>query len=335
MRSEIHSRFRGKTLQAWARGFLPRKRGNYIRGIVLLTALLAAAVVVAQETDNTTYKFTTISDPHATAGTAAARINNAGDIVGDYATSTGVTGFLDDGGTFTNITAPGALRTWALGMNNSGEIVGYYRTCGKTCTSAYPYIAFVYKAGKYTIVHSPSTTLPSIVFTEVNDSGTIVGYVFSKSATADVSGPFASSVSVTHEGFIYEGGKFTYLLYPGSPYTAAAGISNSGEVVGNYLNSSGKYRGFSYTDGKFTSISVPEATETYIYGISYTTGEMVGAFENSSGEIQGFLYSDGAFTTIDYPGAKSTAIPGINDHGELCGFFANSKGVDDGFLAEP
>ena len=311
--------------------------------IILTTVLFAAAALAsAQEMDTienaATYTFTSISDPHATEGTGASRINNVGDIVGSYSTSTEVVGFLDVDRTLTNINAPGALRTWLLGINNSSEIVGYYRTCNAACTPAFPDIAFIYRDGKYTIVHSPSKTLPFIQFIGINDAGTIVGSILTKSVSDDTAEAFASSIPTTREGFIYEGGKYTYLAPSGSPYTVATGISNSGEVVGYYLNpATRKAEGFSYSGGKYTSIVAPGAKDTYIYGISYATGEMVGIFDTTSGATKAFVYSKGVFTTVTYPGseANSTSITGINDDGDVAGQYKNSKGIEEGFSAKP
>jgi hypothetical protein len=202
---------------------------NMLRRIILIIALLLPAVAAAQESD-TTYTFITISDPHATSGTGAIRINDVGDIVGVYGTTTEL-GFLDVNGTFTTILPPGAGRAKALGINSSGEIVGYYRNCASTCTSSYPDIAFIYSKGKYTAVKSPSSAYPSIQFIGVNDSGTIVGSLL-ENPSADCT----TSSSVCRGGFIYQGGKFSYLVAFGSPYTVATDISNSGEVIGVYYN---------------------------------------------------------------------------------------------------
>lgn len=303
-----------------------------LRRIILIALLLAAAFAAAQESD-TTYTFTTISDPHATTGTGAVRINNAGDIVGVYGTTTAL-GFLDVDGTFTTILPPGAGRAKALGINSSGEIVGYYRNCTPaTCSSKYPDIAFVYSKGKYTAVKSPSTALPSIQFIGINDSGTIVGSLL-QNPSADCT----TTSPVCRGGFIYQGGKFTSLLPFGSAYSVATDISNSGEVVGVYYNTTAKtWEGFSYKEGKYAAINVPDSKETYVFGISPTTGEIVGVFKNSNEDFEAFVYRNGEFTTIAYPDSEkyTTFVFGVNDSGDLVGDYKNSKSVTEGFLAKP
>jgi len=48
-------------------------------------------------------------------------------------------------------------------------------------------------------------------------------------------------------------------------------------------------------------------------------------------KVQGFLYDGRTFSTIDVPGASYTEATGINDAGQIVGFFVDSKGVH-GFL---
>ena len=53
--------------------------------------------------------FTTVEDPLATQDTQGGGINNAGQIVGDYADASGGHGFLLSGGVFTTIDEPVAV----------------------------------------------------------------------------------------------------------------------------------------------------------------------------------------------------------------------------------
>jgi probable HAF family extracellular repeat protein len=57
--------------------------------------------------------------------TEASGINDAGQIVGSFADNSGFGhGFLDTGGSFTQIDVPGAIFTEASGINDAGQIVG-------------------------------------------------------------------------------------------------------------------------------------------------------------------------------------------------------------------
>ena len=52
--------------------------------------------------------------------------------------------------------------------------------------------------------------------------------------------------------------------------------------------------------------------------------------------MHGFVYAGGVFTTVDDPGGVGTTIVnGINDLGQLVGFYVDSNGNTDGFVATP
>jgi probable HAF family extracellular repeat protein len=59
-------------------------------------------------------------------GTQAYGINDEGQIVGNFSNSTGEHGFLDVGGSFTQIDVPGATSTDVFGINDAGQIVGRF-----------------------------------------------------------------------------------------------------------------------------------------------------------------------------------------------------------------
>ena len=58
----------------------------------------------------------TYTEPHG--------INDRGQIVGGFIDSTGLHGFLDIAGNFTQLDVPGSTFTDALGINDRGQIVG-------------------------------------------------------------------------------------------------------------------------------------------------------------------------------------------------------------------
>ena len=111
--------------------------------------------------------FTTIDYPGATT-TIATGVNNAGLIAGTYIDSGGDKGFLYNGSTFTSIDFNGIGRTTVWGVNNSGYAAGLFNQSA----------SFIYSAGRYVLVVSPSN---AVVF-GINNLGQIVGYYFVSSA---------------------------------------------------------------------------------------------------------------------------------------------------------
>jgi hypothetical protein len=51
--------------------------------------------------------------------------------------------------------------------------------------------------------------------------------------------------------------------------------------------------------------------------------------------MHGFVDNNGTFTTIDGPGATSTTLNGINDFGEVTGFYTDASGNTIGLVGTP
>ena len=129
---------------------------------------------------------------------------------------------------------------------------------------------------------------------------------------------------VSH-GFLLSGGIFTTIDFPGSTYTTADGINNSGQIVGSY-QSAGVLHGYLLSGGVFTTIDLSQGA----LGIN-DSGQIVGR----SG-ADGFLLSGGIFSTIDFPGSTVTVDVGINNSGQIVGIYQMAgENRDHGFLATP
>jgi len=127
--------------------------------------------------------------------------------------------------------------------------------------------------------------------------------------------------------------------------TTVSGVNASGLVVGNYTDTNGLNQGFAYLNGTYTTISDPNATvSTYVTGVN-DSGQIVGYYTydvttptatgaSETQVEQGFVYSNGTFTTISDPneGTYGTWVTGINDAGQILGYYANSSGLFYGFV---
>ncbi|MBV9508390.1 MAG: hypothetical protein JO323_25660 [Acidobacteriia bacterium] len=263
--------------------------------------------------------------------------------------------------TYTTLDAPGTAGrgdsyTELVGIYNSGQIVG--DVFGPSSSSG-----FLYSGGSFTTIADPDQVLyPSTVVYGINDSGQIVGASSSRS-------------------FIYSNGSFTTFEVPGSEFTTPFGINDNGQIVGTFLAAGiVSQEGFLYTDGSFTAFADPSAVgATYPQGIN-NRGQIVGYFEgparpdgpipnlnnnygfvsadgnfttiaapdggafypagiNDNGQIVGYyggyLYSDGNFTPIQDPNGTLTFPMAVNDNGQIVGYFVGNDGYSHGFLATP
>src|ERR1700681_381710 len=101
------------------------------------------------------YHFKTIDDPNAdetsTNGTQVSGINDSGETVGYYRTSTDSYGFARTGATFTTLFGPaGSQEVSANGVNNAGQIVGSYQDAN------FGAHGFLYDNGTYTQIDDPN-----------------------------------------------------------------------------------------------------------------------------------------------------------------------------------
>jgi probable HAF family extracellular repeat protein len=125
----------------------------------------------------------------------------------------------------------------------------------------------------------------------------------------------------------------------------AQGINNNGLVVG-FFNTDGAHdHGFLYdtTTSKYTLLADPVVANlffTQFLGIN-DHGEAVGYYQTNDGSQHGFLYNiaTGVYTFLDDPniaasGVQITQITGINNAGEIDGFYVDgASGLQRGFVA--
>lgn len=114
--------------------------------------------------------------------------------------------------------------------------------------------------------------------------------------------------------------KIQYFQYPGSAATYVTGVSNTGVILGYYLDSQSDAHAFSLSNGQYTSIDDPEGANTTPTGVN-SRGTIVGYyFSISANTYEAFSYSNGTFTNI-YPGEDCIAsyAYGIDDNGDMVG----------------
>jgi uncharacterized membrane protein len=144
----------------------------------------------------------------------------------------------------------------------------------------------------------------------INDSGLSVGNYY------DGTG---------NRSFLWQNGSMLRLDYPGATNTEAIGINNLGEVVGNW-NAPSAQGAFLYYKGQWTGLAGPNGVVPIVGGIN-DSGEYVGAYSTADGNIHGFVNSGGTYQILDYPGATRTWAMGINNAGEIVGYYESSSCV--------
>ncbi len=169
---------------------------------------------------------------------------------------------------------------------------------------------------QFVAVNFPGATYTSVNGMDRNNSQTLVGN-------------YIDTNGVDH-GYIYTGGSYTTLDYPGNNITFPQDVNDLGQVVGQYYDANQVSHGFLYSSGTFTTVDFPGALSTFANAIN-NAGSIVGGYTDATGMGHGFMLSDGNFSTNDVPGATYTELDGINNQADLAGTFSDSQGTH-GFL---
>jgi hypothetical protein len=101
---------------------------------------------------------------------------------------------------------------------------------------------------------------------------------------------------------------------------------------------------FAFSQFTYQTVDIPGATSTPVRGIN-STNEIVGFYRTTSLSSctdydlkvpncaqHGFKIVSGVLTKLDVPNSVSTVITGVNDFGDLVGYYQNSDGSYHGFL---
>jgi uncharacterized membrane protein len=198
--------------------------------------LNGAIAVVASYTDFNTNedvaflykngKFTDIPGPTGAIASVAYGINDRGDIVGDYLDSSRVAhGFLLKHKTYTTLDVPGAVMTFATGINNKGYIVLAW-------AGSKGFESSVYNGKTYRTIDVPGA------------AGSIAGAI---NTAGDVAYDWFDFNNVYH-GALRHRGKYYKFDHPKSAQTLATGINDRHVIVGWYQNrNNGPTQGFKAT----------------------------------------------------------------------------------------
>jgi len=330
----------------------PVETGNGRRWLLItgLTALFSAGLapgpiragVIGSPVIAGGYTFINFDGPNsgvnAGAGTNVNGIANNGAAVGFSLGNAGLfTNFVrNPDGTFTTLNLGGAGSAMAMGINSAGDVVG---TQNGTAF-------FLPNGGLPGTLTTPAGATTAF---GVNDQGNIVGQF--NSATASPGFFLANSAG---------NGLITINPPSGPNIVNAQGVNDNGLVVGFYVGTDGQDHGFitrvsSAQNGSLSGTGVadpaipnvagePGATFVFsqILGVN-DSGIAVGYYGDSTTSQHGFFYNrnTGAYLFLDDPseqfsnGVEVTQITGINNSGEIAGFYSDASGVFHGFVACP
>ena len=133
--------------------------------------------------------------------------------------------------------------------------------------------------------------------------------------------PVLGAFAQTPAGFSVQ--LITTFDYPGSGNsTLPQRISDSGNIVGSYIDSSLVERGFiRFRNGNFSAPIVdPNDTGGRTEGFGINNSRLVcGDYLNETGLLHGYFLMGSRFHNFDVPGSVLTFITGLNNAGDFCG----------------
>jgi hypothetical protein len=285
------------------------------------------------------YQFTNYDGPAPNAGgTTINGIANNGTVVG-FTTPDGIT--------LNNFTANPLFSTTANPLNINGSTAAMtngVNSAGTVVGSDGNNNAFTLVGGNV-LSYIPNNGVSATAF-GINDHGIVVGQY---TTNAD-----------TTPGYVLNGTAETTIDAPTGPDVVnAQGINNNGLVVGFYMGKDGQDHGFmahynsasppsSLTGTGIADPTIPgvpgEPGATFVFsqilGVN-DHGLAVGYYGDSTASQHGFLYNTNTrqYTFLDNPsegfnnGVEVTQITGINNSGEITGFYTDASGVAHGFVA--
>ncbi len=313
-------------------------------GALATTALTLTAAANASTSVNgsSRYVFRTLNNAHDLTFNQLLGINDNGHIAGYF--GSGATGHPNQGyllrppygsqSRYQNINFPRSVQTQLTGLNDEGVQVGFWST-QNNANLVNNNFGFYLKDARFHSVNFPThnnANPPVNQLLGVNNHDAAVG--------------FYTDGQGSNHGYEYNiiTHRFSRVLKPGAPGAGpsltAAAINNRGDVAGFYVASGGVTDGFLKTGrGMFIKLAVRGAAMTQAFGVN-DHDEVVGAYTVGTGnnaKTFGFVWRPGhGFTTVSDPfGVGTTLINGVNNSGDLVGFYTDAAGNVDGVLALP
>jgi hypothetical protein len=130
-------------------------------------------------------------------------------------------------------------------------------------------------------------------------------------------------------------------LFKGAVATQASGINDKHIVCGFAVDGTGNDHGFFGTLGAFQifNVTVNGVVATSTQALGCSNNFIVGSYVGSNGATHGFIYDGTTFVKFDAPGSSQTPafgvagtiINGVNDKGDIVGFFSDGTNVN-GFV---
>lgn len=271
--------------------------------------------------------FTTLNNPSDPRFNELLAINNLGKICGFDGSGAGKD--PSDGycvskfghSNFRTENYPNGLDTYVTSLNNNKVYAGYYRSVHGGI------FGFTVKSGIWTSYKDPRLRgiTPLTELLGISDANLAVGFYTALGAN------HAFELNVTT-------GQFQHILPPGGVSVEATGINGKGDIVGYMTTARGSTESFLLKGGVYTMFSYPGSSTTQATSLNWQ--DQIGGSYMKHGRTHGFLLTglpvSVKWKIIDDPDAAgTTVVTSVENHGDIVGWYIDSAGKTNGFLAVP
>jgi len=154
----------------------------------------------------------------------------------------------------------------------------------------------------------------------INNMGEIAGY---HGSGADPQNP--------NKGFtISPTGNFTNENFTNSAQTQVIAVNTNGDTAGFYVDQAGNTHGFLNAGGTFATVDAPNTIFNQLLSLN-DKGVAAGYSQEANGTQHPYTVLLGNFTMITTPGASAQAT-GVNNRGDVSGFYVDNAAVTHGFV---
>lgn len=311
-----------------------RAGAAFIAGTVAIGVAVVPAVPATASSPAVTYSFRKLDNANDPTFNQLLGINNHNKIAGYY--GSGAAGHPNKGyllsfgaggqPIYHSENYPRSAQTEVTGINDNGVSVGLFSNTNKP--SLLNSVAGFYRQnGKFHKVTFPTSNNSSPPFNAlfgINNSGIAVGDF---TDSAGLSHGYRLNIN-TH--------RFTRITIRNAASVTATGINAGGSIVGFFTNAAGKVVSFlRRPNGQVIKFAKVGADMTQASSIN--KGGLVAGSYTISNNTFGFTWLAGrGFRTVNDPnGIGSTVITGVNNAGDLVGFYSDNHGNTNGLLAVP
>ena len=293
---------------------------------------LAVTAAHAATTSATTYTFTTLDNQKDPTFNQLLGINRHNVIAGYFGSGAAEhpnKGYLLDPpygqANYADENFPGSAQTQVTGIDNKGNTAGFWVNQAGTNRG---FVEWNGVFQSFTDPHAPKVKGAVTQLLGINNAGVAVGF-------------YNDAAGNSHAFQVNQAtGVFTAIRIPGDVSTLATGINNLGDIVGFGTDASGVTTSWLLHAGHLTAYQHPSGSDTTALGIN-DHEEIVGSYLDGAGVLHGFTLRSplgpvSRWQKIDDPnGVGSTVVNGLNNAGDLVGFYTDAAGNTDGMLATP